>query len=350
MKISDEDLEKSVDFLLRLLKTPSPTGYCERAINLIIDELKPFNAKFKIMNKGGLVVTIPGTNDEEHRAICAHVDTLGGMVREIKKKGRIKFSPVGGFMFQTVEGEYCTIFTSEGKEYTGTIVHKKTSIHVYARKLQEKGKYEETDVEIRLDEVVSSADDVKKLGIAIGDFIIFDPRAIRTSSNFIKSRHLDDKAGVTIMLVAIKHILENKLTLPFTTHFYVTIYEETGHGASSGLPSTVNELVAIDMGAIGEGQSSDEFSVCICAKDANGPYDYSLRRRLEELCKKHNIKYCVDIYSFYGSDAATALRAGADIKFALIGPGVDASHAFERTHLDSIKHSINLTLAYCLES
>jgi putative aminopeptidase FrvX len=278
--------------------------------------------------------------------VSGHVDTLGAMVKEIKEDGRLKLAALGGYAWQTVEGEYCTIETAQGKTYTGTVLAHKTAIHTYSREELAKLEHTDDDVEVRLDERTTSDLETRQLGIEVGDFCSFDPRATVTAGGFIKSRHLDDKAGVAIMLAAAKALIDAQQPPAQTTYFYISSYEEVGHGASSGIPAAVKELLVIDMGAMGDGQSSDEYTVSICAKDSSGPYDLGMRRTLVALCQEHEIPYKIDIYPHYGSDGSAALHAGADVVVGLIGPGVDASHAYERTHRDALLHTARLAAAY----
>jgi putative aminopeptidase FrvX len=251
-------------------------------------------------------------------------------------------------MWQTVEGEYCTVHTESCGCVSGTVLAHKTAVHTYGRELANL-KHTADDVEVRLDARTASKAETCELGIEVGDFVSYDPRAVVTESGFIKSRHLDDKAGVAIMLAVCKALTDGELRPAQTTYFYISPYEEVGHGASSGIPSSVKELLVVDMGALGDGQNSDEYTVSICAKDSSGPYDLGMRRRLVSLCQGHEIPFRVDIYPSYGSDGSAALRAGADLVVGLIGPGVDASHAFERTHKDSLLHTARLAMAYLLQ-
>ena len=267
------------------------------------------------------------------------------MVKEVKSNGKLKITQLGGYAWNTIEGEHVVIETMEGKKYTGTIMTTKASSHVHGSETSSIERNAE-NMEIRIDERVNSKEDTLKLGINVGDFVSFDPRTLVTDSGFIKSRHLDDKAGVISILGMAKHLVENNLKPKYTTNFFITTFEEVGHGAATSIPEKTFEFLAIDMAAPGEGQTSDEFSVTICAKDSSGPYDYDFRKRLINLAKKEDLSYQVDIYPFYGSDASAALRAGYDIRAALIGPGVDASHSFERIHIESVENTIKLGIAY----
>lgn len=334
--------------MVKILETPSPSGNTKEAIDFVKNEFDSLGVENYITAKGALVGTIKGENDDKHRTLSAHVDTLGAMVKEVKGNGRLKLTQVGGYMWNSVEGEHCTIETSEGKKYTGTIITIKASGHVHgveAKNLERK----ESTMEVRLDEKVKNKEDVEKLGIEVGDFVFFDPRTTVTESGFIKSRHLDDKAGVAAILGIAKYLKENNITPKYTTNFFISNYEEVGHGASASIPEKTFEFVAIDMAAPGDGQTSDEYSVTICAKDSSGPYDFELRKRLVEIAKNNDINYKIDIYPFYGSDASAAMRAGWEFKHGLIGPGVDASHSHERTHKDAVENTIKLGVKYLVD-
>lgn len=339
------NLEYILDQMEQLLLIPSPSGNTEKAISFVENEFKRLNISTYRTLKGALIATIPGELTDSERTLSAHVDTLGGMVKEIKSNGRLKLTQIGGYAWNAIEGEHCTIETAEEKTFTGSILLTKASSHVHGSKVNET-KRESDTMEVRIDEVVKNADDVKALGIEIGDFIFFDPRTTITDSGFVKSRHLDDKACVACILGMAKYLVDNNVTPKHTTNFFISNYEEVGHGAAASIPPKTSEFVAIDMAAPGEGQTSDEYSVTICAKDSSGPYDLELRKRLVTLAKSNDLPYQVDIYPFYGSDASAAMRAGWELKHGLIGPGVDASHSHERLHKDSVDATTKLGILY----
>ncbi|WP_436861552.1 M42 family metallopeptidase [Staphylococcus caeli] len=329
-----------------LTEINSPSGHAEKAIEYVKNEVEALGYATQLTNKGALLITVQGDNDEAQKCITAHVDTLGAMVKEIKEDGRLALDLIGGFHYNAIEGEYCEIETSAGQIYTGTICLHETSVHVY-RNNNDIARSSE-HMEVRLDEKVYSKSDTESLGIDVGDFISFDPRTQLTSSGFIKSRHLDDKASVAMIIEFLKTIKNEQLTLPHTTQFYISNNEEIGYGANASISPEIVEFIAFDMGALGDGQASDEYTVSICAKDSSGPYHKGLREHLVNLCKLNNIPYKVDIYPYYGSDASAALKAGADIRHGLFGAGIESSHALERTHMDSIKATQSLLHAYCL--
>lgn len=340
--MKSEDILKKLEELLLI---SSPTGNTDKAISFLENEFNNLKLKIKKNNKGNIMVTIPGKDTSKEVTLSAHVDTLGGMVKEIKSNGRLKLSKLGGYSYNTIEGECVEIETMEEKIYPGTVMTTKASSHVHGSELNTVERNID-NMEIRIDEKVSSKEDVIALGINVGDFISFDPRTKVLKNGFIKSRHLDDKAGVIAILFMLKEIVKKNIVPNFTTNFFISHYEEVGHGSSASIPPKTFEFLAIDMAAPGEGQTSDEFSVTICAKDSTGPYDLEMRKKLTSLAKEEGLNYKVDIYPFYGSDASAALRAGYDMKAALIGPGVDASHSFERTHIEAIENTIKLGLLY----
>lgn len=332
-------------YLIELLNIPSPTGYTKSIINYIKKELEDMNIDYKIGNKGILVATIEGLDKENQITFSAHIDTLGAMVKEIKSNGRIAISQIGGYMMNTIEGENCSIYTRDNKEIEGTVQTIKPSIHIHANDAKELPR-ECKNYEIIIDEEVFSKLEVKNLGIDVGDIISFDTRTKITNSGYIKSRYLDDKASVAALLYIIKYININNIKPKNTINFFFSNYEEVGHGSSTFIPENTKEFIAVDMGCPGENQNSTEYDVCICTKDSNGPYDYEFISELVNICKVNNINYKLDIYPNYGSDATAALKSGLDAKFALIGPGIFASHGYERTHIKSIEETIKLIINY----
>nr|WP_147534634.1 M42 family metallopeptidase [Bacillus marasmi] len=339
-----QNIDHTIKLIKQLVEIPSPSGNTSEVITFVEAYLNDLNVETRRNRKGGLIATIPGTDQQNHRMLTAHVDTLGAIVKEIKSSGRLKLDLIGGFKYNSIEGEYCQVETSTGKIYSGTILMHQTSVHVY----KDAGKKErnQENMEVRLDEKVHNPQDVRALGIEVGDFVSFNPRVEITPSGYIKSRHLDDKASVAILLELIKQITTERIQLPYTTHFLISNNEEIGYGGNSNIPPETVEYLAVDMGAIGDGQATDEYTVSICAKDASGPYHYELRKRLVELASANNISFKLDIYPYYGSDASAAIRSGHDIIHGLIGPGIDASHAFERTHRDSIENTAKLLYHY----
>ena len=345
MTLPNIDTKFMLGFLASLLNTPSPTGYSEAAIALVEDTLRNFpDLALQRTRKGALLATWPGVQSDSQHALTAHVDTLGAMVKEIKANGRLKLTKLGGFAWNTVEGEGCTVFTNQGGRVRGSILLEQASTHVYGSQVNDM-KRDDHNMEVRLDERTNSIDDTWDLGISVGDFVAFDPR-VEITNGFVRSRHLDDKAGVAALVTAIKTLHDAGVTPAQTTHFLFSNFEEVGHGAAAGIPPETTELVAVDMATVGEGQTSDEFHASICVKDGGGPYHHGLSQRLRALADVDNIPYRVDIYTYYGSDGSAYLRAGGDVAVALIGPGIDASHNYERTHTEALVATTQWVLAY----
>ncbi|MFC1997358.1 M42 family metallopeptidase [Chloroflexota bacterium] len=343
------DTDYMLGFLTGLLNTPSPTGFTDSAIQFTEDALKAFPfLELKHTNKGALTATWRGQKSDAARALTAHIDTLGAMVKEIKSNGRLQLTKIGGFGWSSVEGEGCTIFTNKGKSLRGSILLVQASGHVYGSKFTET-KRDDENMEVRLDARTASQDETLALGIGIGDFVAFDPR-VEVTNGFVRSRHLDDKACAANLVCSIKALADAGLKPRQTTTFHFSNYEEVGHGASTGFPADIVELISVDMAAVGQGQSSDEFHTTICVKDSGGPYHHGLSNKLRGLAGAHEIPYKVDIYPYYGSDGEAYWRAGGDVAVALIGPGVDASHNYERTHTEALEATTNLVIAYLLSN
>ena len=326
-----------------ILEFNSPTGFCFEIMEKIKDITEGFGYKFEINNKGGGIITIPGKCDDMVIGLSAHVDTLGAMVRSISNEGKLKITNIGGPIIPTLDGEYCTIRTRDGKLYTGTFLSTSPAAHVFedsATKVRDL-----KNMEVRIDEVVNSKEDVLRLGICPGDFIFIDPKTTITESGFIKSRFIDDKGSVSCLMGLLELFKREDIIPKYTTKILISNYEEVGHG-SSYVPQDITELIAVDMGCIGDDLSCSEYDVSICAKDSGGPYDYNMVTKLVNLAKDNNLKYAVDIYPMYGSDVGAALKGGNNIRGALIGPGVSASHGMERTHYSAFENTIKLLYLY----
>jgi putative aminopeptidase FrvX len=343
------DVRFMLDFLVQLLRTPSPTGYTENALRLVRETLANLKLDTRFNTKGNLIATWQGKSNARGRALTAHVDTLGAMVKEIDHgTGRLRLSKIGGLTWNSVEGETCTIITNSGRTYRGTILPRKASVHVHGGPDVERGERSDATMEVRLDAKVRSGAETRQLGIEVGDFVAFDPRTEVTDTGFIRSRHLDDKASVACIVAACKTLLDAGLRPAQRTTILISHFEEVGHGASTGIPAEVKELLAVDMAAVGPGQNSDEYSVGICVKDSGGPYSLEMKQLLMQLCQSADIPYKLDIYPYYGSDVGPVWRSGADVVAGLIGPGVDASHHYERTHVDSLIATVRLIIEFML--
>ena len=344
------DIDAQIDFLTGLLATPSPTGYHVEAVAYVREAFEALGVpglKLSQTNKGALLAVWEGDKHDAPRGVTAHTDTLGLMVKAIKPNGALKVDRLGGLMWAGAEFENVTVRTFDDRRYRGTFIPVNPSTHVN-RNVNTQDRNAET-MEVRLDARTSSADETKALGIDVGDFIFLDPRTEVTDTGFIRSRFLDDKACVANIYGALAALRDANVRPAQDTAFLISIYEEVGHGGASGWPFDLAELLSVDMGALGEGQTGDEFAVSICVKDSSGPYHFDMNSKLRHLAKKHDIQHRVDMYPYYMSDGSAYWRAGGDARVGLIGPGVASSHAYERTHRDALEHATHLIARYLLE-
>lgn len=327
----------------KILEFNSPTGFCFEIMDYIKDIVESFGYEFETTNKGCGVITVKGKKDDKVVGLSAHVDTLGAMVRSITSEGNFKFTSLGSPILPTLDGEYCKIRTRSGKIYTGTFLSESSAAHVFDDSSTRNR--DEKNMVVRIDELVYSKEDVEKLDICSGDFIFIDTKTTITKSGFIKSRFIDDKGSVSALIGLLEAMSRQKIVPSYTTKIIISIYEEVGHGASY-IPQDITEMIAVDMGCIGDDLGCTEEMVSICAKDSGGPYDFNMTTDLINLAKDNNIGYAVDIYPRYGSDVGAALRGGNNIRGALIGPGVNASHGMERTHYSAIENTMKLLYLY----
>ena len=327
-----------------LLAVDSPSGYTAKAADWVQKAFAKLGFDAKITTKGGVIIDLGGENPENGLLLEAHTDTLGAMVAEVKGNGRLRLTSLGGMNANNAEAENVRVYTRDGKVIEGTCQLCNASVHVNGDYSSAKRSWDTT--EVVLDEDVSSAADARKLGIEVGDIVCFDPRTRRTASGYLKSRFLDDKLSVGILLGFAKYVRDNAITLPRRTWVHVTVYEEVGHGGSASVPAGITEAISVDMGCVGNGLQCTEKQVSICAKDSGGPYSYEVVGKLIEAAKRTGADYAVDVYPFYGSDVEATLRSGVDIRHGLIGAGVYASHGYERSHIDGVYHTLKVLCGY----
>ena len=327
-----------------LLAIDSPSGFTAKAVAWLKKQFECLGFAATITTKGGLLVDLGGKNNEDCLMLAAHTDTLGGMVAEIKGSGRLRLTNLGGMKADNGEAENVRVYTRDGKIYEGTLQLCNASVHVNGDYSTAKRSFDTT--EVVLDEDVSSAEDTRKLGIEVGDLVCFEPRTRKTASGYLKSRFLDDKLSVGILLSFAKYLADNKLVSERRTWLHITVYEEVGHGCSGSLPVGVTEAISVDMGCVGDGLQCTEKQVSICAKDSGGPYNYEVVGKLIAAAKKTDAAYAVDVYPHYGSDVEAALSAGFDIRHGLIGPGVYASHGYERSHMEGVYNTLKVLCGY----
>lgn len=335
-------MEYILSQLKNLLSIPSPSGFTRKVTEYLVAELKNLGYEPYVTNKGSVGVCLGGEGNPI--LLGAHVDTLGGMVAEIKSSGALRITNIGGLMATNVETENCVIFTRDGRSYTGVCQLENASSHVNSEAREAKRTF--STVEVLIDEVVESKEDVKKLGISVGDYVCFDPRTVITESGYIKSRFLDDKLSAAILLGYAKRLKDAGKQPARRVYLYFTTYEEVGHGGASGMPEGLNEILAVDMGCVGTGLECRETQVSICAKDSSGPSDYEFTTRLINTAKAQGIDYAVDVYPSYSSDMDVALRSGIDAAHCVVGSGVYASHGYERTHMNGVKGTLKLIESY----
>ncbi len=330
------------DYMLEQLKNlmaiPSPTGYTAEVQKYLLDTLKELGFEPYTINKGGVVCCLGG--EENPIMLASHVDTLGAMVRIIKSNGALMVSPLGGLNPNNVETETVTVITRFNGKYEGTFQIENASSHVNKNVNAERTF--DGNLEVLLDEIVKNSNDTKKLGISNGDFIAVNPRLTITEKGFIKSRFLDDKASAAVLLAIAKAVSCGELKLSRKVYINFTVYEEVGHGGAAGIPSDVLDMISVDMGCVGTGLECDETMVSICAKDSGGPYNYELTTQMIEIAKNNNLDYAVDVYPMYGSDVEASLKAGHNVRHGLIGPGVYASHGYERSHIKGLENTYKL--------
>lgn len=339
-KYAEFATEKAVS----LLGIDSPSGFTAKAAEWVRDEFSALGFEAVITKKGGVIIDLGGEDSEDALLLEAHTDTLGGMVSDIKGSGRLTLTPLGGMMAENAETEDVKVYTRDGRIYEGTLQLNNASVHVNGSYRDTKRTWSTT--EVVLDEDVNSAADTRELGIEVGDIVAFNPRTRVTKTGYIKSRFLDDKLSVGILLGFAKYIADEKITLGRRTYIHITVYEEVGHGGAGSVPAGVTEAISVDMGCVGDGLSCTEKQVSICVKDSGGPYSYEVVGKLIEAAKKTEADYAIDVYPHYGSDVEATLSAGHDIRHGLIGAGVYASHGYERSHIDGVYNTIKVLAGY----
>lgn len=342
------DFEQYGRFILEetaaLLAIDSPSGMTQAAADHVIARFEALGCACERTRKDGVIVRLGGEDRENGLLLEAHMDTLGGMVCQIKPNGRLKITNIGGLNANNVETENCRVVTRSGAAIEGTAQLCNASIHVNGDYKDEKRTFD--TIEIVLDEDVKTAEDVKKLGVCVGDYVCFDPRVRITKNGYIKSRFLDDKLSVGILLGYAKYLRDAHITPRRAVYAHITAFEEVGHGGSASVPQGVTEAISVDMGCVGEGLDCDEHMVSICAKDSHGPYHAGMVRGLIAAAEKMGANYAVDVYPHYGSDVEATLRAGYDIRHGLIGAGVYASHGYERSHVDGAVATLKVLAGY----
>ena len=340
MKYADFAWEQTAS----LLAIDSPSGYTARGAAWVKEAFEKLGFAAHITVKGGVIIDLGGNDAQDGLLLEAHADTLGAMVCQVKGNGRLKMTGLGGMSPNNAEAENVRVYTRDGKVIEGTCQLCNASVHVNGDYASAKRSWD--TLEIVLDEDVNSAKDTRELGIEVGDIVCFETRTRRTASGYLKSRFLDDKLSVGILLGFAKYLADNKITPARRVWAHVTVYEEVGHGGCASVPEGITEAISVDMGCVGDGLQCTERQVSICAKDSGGPYSYEVVGKLIAAAKKTGADYAVDIYPFYGSDVEATLRSGVDIRHGLIGAGVYASHGYERSHIDGVMNTLKVLCGY----
>lgn len=335
----DSQLTYICDQLKALTAIPSPTGFTKHATNYLVETLTAMGLSPEVSNKGNVLVCLGGEGNP--LVLASHIDTLGAMVRAIKDNGRLRPTTLGGHQWRTADGENCTVHTRDGRTYTGVVLNTEPSAHVADEKVEQV----EKNMEVLLDENVGTADETRALGIQNGDIIAMDPRTTVTPSGYIKSRFLDDKLSASILLGLARAAAVGEVSLARKVSLLFTVYEEVGHGGSF-VPADTRDMISVDMGCVGADLACTEREVSICAKDSGGPYNYDLVSELAGIAAELELGYAIDVYPHYGSDVEATLTAGYDIRHGLVGPGVYASHNYERSHTDGVRNTYELLRAY----
>jgi peptidase M42 family hydrolase len=333
-----------LETLLSLLRIPSPSGYTDRVVHFMCHQLELLGVDFELTRRGAIRATVKGKQSSPDRAVVAHLDTLGAMVKGLKDNGRLEVVPVGHWNARFAEGARVTLFADLGT-YRGTLLPLKASGHTFAGEVDKQPSAWD-NIEMRIDEKCHSLHDLLRLGIHVGDFISIDPQPDVMENGFIVSRHLDDKAGVAVLLGAVKAVIDAGVELPVDCHPLFTISEEVGCGASAILHGDIAEMLTLDNGTTAPGQNSREYGVTVCMADMSGPFDYHLTHRILQLCQEFEIPHQRDIFRYYRSDSAAAVEAGNDLRTALATFGVDASHGWERIHWSALESLAQLVTLY----
>jgi peptidase M42 family hydrolase len=340
------DYDYLQETLLQLLAIPSPVGLTDAAVRYTAGRLEALDIPYEMTRRGAIRATLRGRESQPARAVVAHLDTLGAMVRSLKDNGRLAILPIGHWSARFAEGARLTIFTDTG-HLRGTCLPLKTSGHAFGDEIDTQPVGWE-HVEVRVDAPVRNAAELEAAGVHVGDWIAFDPQTEIDANGYINSRYLDDKAAVAALLAACKAVRDHDLPLPVDVHPLLTLTEEVGSGASAALHGEIAEMVSLDISIAAPGQNTSEHAATICMQDMSGPFDYHLTHKLIGLAREHGIAHRRDVFKFYRSDSAAAVEAGNDIRTALIGFGGDASHAQERTHRDALEALSRLVIAYMM--
>ena len=344
--IDRERLEKT---LLELLAIPSPSGFTDEITRYIGSRLQAMGVDYDITRRGTVRARLAGASPEEPaQAVVCHVDTIGAMVRNLLPSGRIMVAPVGYWSSRFAEGARVTLFTAH-RAYRGTLLPRVTW-GVSRDAGVDEVPIGWDQIELRLDEEVTSAEQLQALGIEVGDFIALDTQAEVLPNGFVVGRNLDNKAGAAAVLETIAHLVERQQQPARDTYFLFTVTETVGSGAGAAILPEVSELVTVDFASEPWADHSPFKHLTIASGDASGPYDWHLTQHLNELARDNDIPFERRVLPACHNDAAAALAAGHDVRTAVVAYAADASHSMERTHFRSLQHVSALLQAYMLSA
>ncbi|MBQ9543548.1 MAG: peptidase M42 [Clostridia bacterium] len=342
----DVDIAFLVDCFKDIVSVPSPLGYGKMLDPVLDRYAERFGKKTFRDRRGTPYVLLEGEDPSKTVLVGAHSDTIGLVVRRIDTDGKLRVRALGGIVYSSLEGETVYIINREGKIFSGLMSCQKHSTHSFSGMAKEPR--DEDTMLINIDERVSTKEEVLALGIRPGDPVSAEPHAVLTPSGFLKSRYIDDKAAVACVFTMLKYLCENSLKPKYNTLLAFPYCEENGLGGAY-VPPEVSEYVAVDIIPTGPDTDCTEFTTAVCASDIIGPYDYDLTSRLLAYAEKAGCECTVELAKIYSTDAAAAMRSGNDLVGAAFGMPVFGSHGMERTHVDGLKNTVNLLLAYVLD-
>lgn len=338
------NLERFKSTLLDLLAIPSPCGFTDEIVRYVSRCLDDIGVDYQITRRGTIRAVLEGNGDAPARALVTHMDTIGAMVRGIGDNGRLRVAPIGHWSSRFAEGTRVTVF-SEKSAHRGCFlptVNWGTSRDAGVEQVP----VDWDHIELRLEESVFDADDVRALGIEIGDFIALESHPEVLENGYVVGRNLDNKAGTAAVIELLRKLVESGDPLPQNTYVIFTVTETIGAGMGRAVLPDVSELVTVDFASTRSTEKSPFKRVTLASGDASGPYDYHLTAHLRRIAEHFDVPYQQRHLKAFHSDAASALIAGHDVRTAVLAYAGDASHSVERTHVDSLVNIVRMLQFY----
>lgn len=340
------DSDRIIKTLLELLAIPSPCGFTDEVVHYVGNVLDDIGIDYDLTRRGTIRARLRGRAGGPARAIVTHVDTIGAMVRYIRDDGRLLVAPIGHWSSRFAEGARVTLFSEHGA-YRGCLLPT-LDWGVSRDQGVERVPLDWDHVELRLEEAVFNAEDVRRLGIEIGDFIALDSQPDVLENGYIVGRSLDNKAGTAAVLEFLRHAVADDIDVTHDTYVLFTVTETTGGGMGNAILPEVSELLTVDFESVKPTEKSPFKRVTLASGDASGPYDYHLTEHLHQLAVAGDIPLQQKYLQAFHSDAAAALVAGHDVRTAVIAYAGDASHSVERTHIESLTNVVRMLEAYAV--